>query len=294
MKLYNIKYTLTLLVIMVCVKVQGQQDPSFTMYNLNMNIINPAYAGSSDGVELTTLIRGQWLGIENAPNTQTLSISSPVGKNLGLGLSIVNDQVFIAKETDVYIDVSYKLKLSENNDLFLGLKAGASFFNTDLNSLNIQDPLYNQNVNRVNPNFGAGAYLKGKNYYVSLSVPVLLQSDRYEKEGNVVTSASDTPHIYLGAGYTFDLENDYNLKVTPSFMTRYVDGVPLSVDLTATISLLNKVEFGISHRLKESLSGLLMFKFIKEFKMGYAYEHATNDISKYSSGSHEFVFKFQF
>ncbi|WP_299108980.1 type IX secretion system membrane protein PorP/SprF [uncultured Tenacibaculum sp.] len=294
MKLYNIKYTLALLVIMVCVKVQGQQDPSFTMYNLNMNIINPAYAGANDGLELTTLIRGQWVGIKDAPSTQTLSLSYPIGKNVGLGLSIVNDQVFVTKETDVYVDFSYKLKLSESNTLFLGLKAGATFFNTDLNSLNINDPLFNQNVNRTNPNFGAGAYLKGKNYYASLSVPVLLQSKRYEKEGNVVTSASDKPHIYLGAGYTFDLQGEYKLKLTPSFMTRYVSGVPLSADLTATVSLLDKVEFGVSHRLKESFSGLLMFQFIKEFKLGYAYEHATNDISTYSSGSHEFVFKFSF
>ena len=72
---------------MVCVKVKAQQDPSFTMYNLNMNVINPAYAGSNDGLEFTTLIKGQWVGIKDAPNTQTLSISSPIGKNIGLGLS---------------------------------------------------------------------------------------------------------------------------------------------------------------------------------------------------------------
>jgi type IX secretion system PorP/SprF family membrane protein len=294
MKLYNIKYIVTALIVMLCVKVQGQQDPSFTMYNLNMNVINPAYAGSSDGLELTTMIKSQFTGIENSPSTQTLSLSSPIGKNMGLGFSIVNDQVFIAKETDVYIDFSYKLQLSESTTLFLGLKAGASFFNVDLNSLNINDPLFSENVSRINPNFGAGAYLKGDNYYASLSVPVLLKSKRYEKEGNVVTSASDKPHIYLGGGYTFDLAGDYKLKVTPSFMTRYVSGVPLSLDLTATVGLLDKVEFGVSHRLKESFSGLLMFQFIKEFKLGYAYEHATNDISKYSNGSHEFVFKFNF
>ena len=77
-------------------------------------------------------------------------------------------------------------------------------------------------------------------------------------------------------------------------MTRYVSGVPFSLDVTATVGLLDKVEFGVSHRLKESFSSLLMFQFIKEFKLGYAYEYATNDISKYSNGSHEFVFKFNF
>ena len=294
MKLYNIKYILTLIVVMLCVQVQGQQDPSFTMYQLNMNLINPAYAGSSDGLELTTMIKSQFTGIENSPSTQSLSLSSPVGRNLGLGLSIVNDQVFVAKETDVYVDFSYKLQLSESTNLFLGVKGGVSFFSVDLTSLTINDPLFNQNVNRTNPNFGAGAYLKGENYYASLSVPVLLESKRYEKEGNTVTRASDKPHIYLGAGYTFDLKNDYKLKVTPSFMTRYVSGVPLSLDVTATVGLLDKVEFGVSHRLQESFSGLLMFQFIKEFKLGYAYQHATNDISKYSNGSHEVIFKFNF
>lgn len=294
MKLKNIKYIVTSLILILWLDVKAQQDPSFTMYQLNMNIINPAYAGSEGTVQATTLIRGQWVGVKDAPSTQTLSVSAPFGKNIGVGLSIVNDQVFVAKETDVYVDFSYKLQLSESMDLFLGLKAGGSFFNVDLNSLGVNDPLFNENVNRFNPNFGAGAYLKGKNYYASLSVPVLLQSKRYEKEGNVITSASDKPHIYLAGGYTFDFENESQLKITPSFMMRYVSGVPVSFDATAMVGLFDKVEFGVSHRLKESFSGLLLFKFIKEFKLGYAYEHATNDISTYSSGSHEFVFKFSF
>lgn len=279
---------------MVCINVQGQQDPSFTMYQLNMNLINPAYAGSSDGLEFTTLIKSQFTGLNDSPSTQTLSLSSPVGKNVGLGLSIVNDQVFVSKETDVYIDFSYKLQLAESTNLFLGLKAGASFFNVDLNSLQINDPLFTENVNRTNPNFGAGAYLQGSNYYVSLSVPVLLESKRYEKEGNTITKASDKPHFYLSSGYTFDFKNESKIKITPSFMMRYVAGVPLSVDATAVVGFFDKVEFGVSHRLDESYSGLLMFQFIKEMKLGYAYEHATNDISKYSNGSHEFVFKFNF
>lgn len=294
MKLYTIKNILTIIVIMVCIKVQGQQDPSFTMYNLNMNLINPAYAGSSEGLEFTTLIKNQFTGISDSPSTQTLSLSSPVGKNVGLGLSIVNDQFFVSKETDVYIDFSYKLQLAESTNLFLGLKGGLSFFNVDLNSLKISDPLFSENVSRTNPNFGTGAYLKGNNYYVSLSVPVLLKGKRYEKEGNTITEASDKPHVYLGAGYTFDLKNENKIKITPSFMMRHVSGVPLSFDATAIVGFLDKVEVGVSHRLQESFSGLLMFQFIKEMKLGYAYEHAINDISKYSSGSHEFVFKFNF
>lgn len=293
MKLSKIKLMVVAFFMAISSLVKAQQDPSFTMYKLNMNIINPAHAGSKKGIDLTTLIRSQWVGIKEAPSTQTFSLSSPIGKNVGLGVSIVNDQIFVANETDVYVDFSYKLKTSESSSLFLGLKGGGSFFNVDLSSVGANnDPLFSQNVNRFNPNVGVGAYFKGDKYYVSLSVPVLLQSKRYEKEGNIVTSASDKPHFYFGAGYKFDFGGSYNLSVSPSFMTRYVSGVPVSLDVTAMLGLLNKVEFGVSHRLKESFSGVLLFKFIDAFKLGYVYEHAMNDLSKYSNGSHEFVFKF--
>lgn len=290
----SIKYMYATVIMLFCIKSYAQQDPSFTMYQMNMNIVNPAYAGSEENIQATMLIKSQWVGIKGAPNMQTLSISSPLGKNMGLGVSVVNDEFNVSKETDVYVDFSYKLKVSEKNSLFLGLKGGGSFFNVDLQSLQVKDPLFSKNVSQFNPNFGVGAYLKAENYYATLSVPVLLQSKRYEKEGGVVTTASDKPHFYLGGGYRFDFEGSSKMSLSPSFMMRYVNGVPLSLDFTAVVGLFDKVEFGVSHRLKESFSGLLMFQFIKQFKLGYAYEHAMNDISKYSSGSHEFILKFNF
>lgn len=294
MKLIDIKYSLLVFLGLLSISSMAQQDPSFTMYQQNMNIINPAYAGSVGGFEATALIRGQWVGIKGAPETQTLSLSTGLGSNVGLGLSIVNDRFNVANETDVYIDFSYKLQISDSSNLFLGLKGGGSFFKVDLQSLSINDPLFTENVNRFNPNFGAGAYLKGSNYYASLSVPVLLQSKRYEKEGGIVTGASDKPHVYLGGGYTFDVGGSSKLELTPSVMMRYVSGVPLTVDVTAMAKMLEKLEVGVSHRLGESFSGMLLFQFIKSLKLGYAYEHAVSDISTYSNGSHEVILKFNF
>ncbi|SOU86491.1 PorP/SprF family type IX secretion system membrane protein [Tenacibaculum dicentrarchi] len=296
MKINTLKYISLLFLAMLSSKAIAQQDPSFSLYQFNMNIINPAYVGSSETTEATAMIRSQWTGIENAPSTQTLSFSSPtvLGKNMGLGFSIVNDKFNIAKETAVSLDFSYKLPLSENQSLFLGLKAGGSFFNVELASLQINDPLFSKNISSFNPNFGVGAYLKGKNYYASLSVPTLLKSSRYQKDGNTITEASDKPHIYLSSGYIFDLDGVYNTKLTPSFMMRYVSGVPVSFDVTVITSMLEKYEIGVSHRLQESVSFFGLFKFLDHYKIGYAYEYTTTDISIYSSGSHEFVFKYRF
>ena len=87
-----------------------------------MNVINPAYVGSDNMVNWKSTIRNQWAGIPDAPQTQMFSFSSPLGKNVGMGMSIVNDKVFIENSTYVAFDFSYKLKVSERANLYFGLK----------------------------------------------------------------------------------------------------------------------------------------------------------------------------
>ena len=94
-------------------KAQAQQDPNFTLYNFNMNIINPAFAGIKDSPELNLVYRSQFLGIDDAPRTISMAYSKNVGKNLGIGISLINDKVFILKQTDVAVDISYKIQMSE-------------------------------------------------------------------------------------------------------------------------------------------------------------------------------------
>lgn len=270
----------------------AQQDPSFSLYQYNMSVVNPAYAGTNNQLELNFNFRKQWAGIEGSPQTQALNISSPINDRIGLGLTLVNDKVFVLKETDIYADFSYKLPINVDTDLFLGLKAGGSMVNIDLISLGINDPLFSEDVSKFNPNLGMGAYLKNEKYYINLSVPGLLSSNRYEKEGVLVTKATDKAHLYMGAGYLFSLSESINF--TPSFFGRLVAGAPTSFDITGMISIQEKTELGISYRLNESLSGIAMFKYLDWLQFGYAYEHTTSPVGDYSSGSHEFILKIIF
>ena len=109
------------------IEATAQQDPHYTQYMYNMNVINPAYAGSKENLAFGLLYRAQWVDIEGAPNTGTFSGHSPVGKNVGLGLSAIVDQVGPVKESNVYADFSYTLNLGGEHRLALGLKAGATF-----------------------------------------------------------------------------------------------------------------------------------------------------------------------
>ena len=288
-----INNSLIVLVLLVVNTLYAQQDPSYTLYQYNMNVINPAYAGINDYSEVNINFRSQWVNLEGSPETQSMSFGIPMSDKVGLGLSLVNDNVFVLNETDVYIDFSYKVQLAETTNLYLGLKGGGSFINIDLNALDIMnDPVFTENVSRFNPNVGIGFLLKGDKYYVNLSAPSLLKSKRYEKDGVVVANATDKLHAYLGAGYTLSLSNDIDL--TPSVMSRFVSGAPISLDITATVDLYKIIELGVSYRLDESVSGIVLIKLADWVHFGYAYEATTTDVKDYSKGTHEVLLRFKF
>lgn len=272
--------------------LSAQQDPSFSLYHHNMGIVNPAYAGAGEQMELNLGFRSQWAGIEGSPQTQSFNFSTPINDRIGLGISVVNDKVFVLKETDIYADFSYKLPINIETDLFLGLKAGGSMINIDLISLGINDPLFSEDVNKFNPNLGMGAYLKGEKYFVNISVPALLSSKRYEKEGVLVTKATDKAHFYMGAGYQFSFSE--SVDFTASTLTRIVEGAPLSIDITGLVAIQEKTEIGISYRFNESISAIAMFKYLDWFQFGYAYEHTTSPVGDYNNGSHELLLKIMF
>ena len=287
-----IAFTLTFL---LSNKAEAQQDPNFTLYNFNMNIINPAYAGTKDSPELNLVYRSQFLGIDDAPRTVSMAYSKNVGRNLGIGISLINDKVFILKQTDVAVDISYKIKLSEQTKLYFGLKAGGGFTNIDLTRAydGGDDPLFLENQDFFNPHVGAGIHVQNKNFYITVSTPNFLKGKRYEKQGNAPTVAIDNSHFYLGTGVNLSLSE--NLMVTPMFMMRNVEGVPNSYDMGAAFDIHKKVIIGMNYRVKEMISSYTLLNVSDKLKFGVAYDVTMSDLYLVDQrGSIEFIFKYQF
>jgi len=275
----------------------AQQDTNYSLYRYMMNVINPAYAGTNtERVEFISHVRNSWSGVEGAPETQSFNISFPANERLGIGLSVINDKVFIESEVDVFIDFSYRLQLSENTNLNLGLKAGGSSYNLDvlgLNGYNIRSEpsLWNVN-NKLRPNVGIGAYLKKENYFISISIPKLLNSRALIKDtSDSVIYSKDIKSTYFSGGYNFMVKD---IKFKPSVMAIYTNGAPLSVDLTAAARIINKLEIGLSYRTDNAVSGLFKIDVYDWMNIGYAYESSIrSDIINVSGGSHEFFFRLE-
>ena len=129
---------LIVLLLLVSIKSYGQQQPQFTQYMYNTIAVNPAYAGSRNALAINFLSRNQWTGIQDGPETQTLSIHSPLRNDkVGLGLSFLKDELGYESFTSAYADFSYTIKVSKKVNLAFGLKAGATYYKLMMHYLQI-------------------------------------------------------------------------------------------------------------------------------------------------------------
>lgn len=271
--------------------VFGQQDPQYTQYTYNMNVLNPAYAGSRGVASIGLLGRTQWVGLEGAPRTMTFSAHAPVGNAVGLGLSVIHDEIGPAKEDNIYADFSYTIFTGEEGRLAFGLKAGVTFLNVRHLNMVDPDPL-NMPINETSPNFGAGLMYYNNRFYAGLSAPNFLETRHLEKEAGIVSTASERMHYFLTAGYVFDVAD--NLKLKPSTMIKATSGAPLSVDLSLNLLVDERIEIGLSHRFDDSISGLVGFQVNDDFRIGYAYDYTTTRFGDFNAGTHEILLLFDF
>ena len=260
---------------------QAQQDPQYTQYMYNMNVVNPAYAGSKENLSIGLLYRDQWSGLDGAPKSFTFSAHSPVGEKTGLGLSAISDEIGPVKETNVYADFSYTLNLGATTKLAFGIKAGATFHDVNLTSLQLDDsadPAFASNINNTYPNVGAGVLLYGDNYYIGLSAPNFLKSTHLDADPDGREYGNEEMHYFATAGYVFQLGE--NLKFKPSTLVKASFESPLSFDVNANFLFYDRFEIGASYRYEDAISGLVGVRATDWMHIGFAYDNSISDIDE--------------
>jgi type IX secretion system PorP/SprF family membrane protein len=281
------------------VNLQAQQAPHYSQYMYNMNVMNPAYAGSKESLSGGILYRQQWVGLQGAPKTATLSIHSPVGKNVGLGLSVISDKIGPVEENNIYGDFSYTLNLGGSQRFALGLKAGFTMHRIGLfseigNGYTQQagDIAFSENSSSANFNIGTGLFYYSEKYYLALSIPNMLSSIHLNvaRNGQEYKFGSATQHYFFNGGYVFNLSD--NVKFKPSFMMKSAIKVAPSVDVSSNFLFYEKFEAGASYRLNDSFGGMVNFAISPSIKIGYAYDYIVSDLKINSPSSHEIMLLF--
>lgn len=290
-KIYSIAFML-----LITSVTFAQQLPQFTQYMFNTVSINPAYAGSRETLSAVGLHRSQWVGIQGGPQTQTLSVHTPLrNEKIGLGISVINDEVGFENFQYFYGDFSYTIRTGANHELAFGLKAGITAYNLDgdYQASQSNDPLIFGFQDRLDFNVGAGVYWHSDRWYLGLSSPRILTNE-YTGQGQF--QALERVSYYFTGGYVFDLSD--NIKLKPSTLLKATNGAALSFDVSANFLFNEKFWIGGGYRINNetsALGGIVDFQISRQLRIGYAYEQelANSGLRRFSNGTHEILLMFE-
>ena len=288
-----IKRLVVLVFVLISANSFGQQDPQYTHYMYNTLSVNPAYAGQRETLSVVGLHRSQWVGIDGAPQTQTLSVHSPLrNERLGLGLNIVSDALGPARENFIDANFSYTLPLNANDlKLSFGVKGGLHILNTDWSKGRFRDtdPNFQNNLSLTSPMIGAGLYMHTRKWYLGFAIPNFLETDHYDDFQESV--ATERMHFYFIGGYVFNLSETLELK--PAFLVKGVSGAPIIADVSANFWYKKNLTAGLAWRWDDSVSALVGLQVTPGMFVGYGYDITTTGLNNYNSGTHEITLRFE-
>lgn len=292
--LFYLKRTLIIIVLgLVTWHSTAQQRPQFTQFMYNNLVINPAYAGAEEVLSLTVLNRNQWSGVEKAPTTQSFSAHTLVKKkNIGLGLTIINDRIGVHKNISVLTNYAYHIRMGKESTLSMGLQVGITNLKSDYASLsgNSNDPNLAKSINETMLDFGTGIYFRSQRLHIGVSTPELLS--KTVQLNDTLSIDIRKVNIFGYARYRLALSNLFELE--PGVMVKYFPDVPVSYDLNLNFIYRRALTVGVSYRVKESVDLLLKFQLTPQLQFGYAYDFPINYITNLSNGSHELMINYQF
>ncbi len=276
--------------------LSAQQEDAFAQFMYYKQAMNPAQTGSSQGINITGLVRNQWIGLSGAPKWQSLLFSMPLLNNrVGVGGNIYRHTVGITQITGLDGSYAYRLPVPRGF-LSFGLQTSVRFMQQNFGLVTGTQPIEQDESIPVGlqskylPNFGAGVYYESKRAYVGLSVPRLLRSNiDFSDKGQLITR--ETQHYYFMAGANIPLGEAWELN--PQTLWRYLPNAPFDADINLSAIFKKKISGGLSYRIGSETAivstGLQMGDHLH---LGMAFEASFSDIQKYNSGTAEVIIRY--
>ena len=284
----NFLIILASLILSSIINLKAQVDFHYSQYAFNPYVINPAYAGTGEALEISSSFRKQWFGVQGSPFSNVLTAHAPLSnKSIGLGLIIANDKIGVHNNFNVSTSYSYKIKLRNKNMLSMGLQGGiyqhTSNYSEILESLqNNNDPVFNELApNNTRATFGTGLFYYSKRFYTGISLLNL--------ETNKVF---DNVHAFFTAGGVFEISDNFIWQ--PGVLIRNNNNSTFSTEVLSNFVLNKVLWLGASYRTFSSLNLLSQIQVTPQIRVGYSYDISTNGVNTAGAGTHEIMLKYRF
>ena len=278
----------------------AQQLPQFTSYQLSPFLYNPAFAGVDGTTQLNAVIRNQWSGVREAPQTDIINGYGLLrNEKMGLGATAFKDVAGADSRRGITLSYAYHLRVKNDMSLSLGLSAGFLQYRLDhtiINPYDDGDPVFNSPVlSSVVPTATFGAYLYADNFYASVALPQLLSSTftvKDEYNDNSLIEGGLTNHIFVGGGYIKDINDAFTIE--PSLLLMLSSPAPASVELMTKLTYKDLLWTALSYRFNDAACMYIGVDIDERFYVAYAHDFVTSELSTVTSGTNEFKLGFRF
>lgn len=282
-------------ILLVAGSVSAQHIPLQSQYMFNAVALNPAFTGSEEAFSVVGSYRAQWVGIDGAPTTQSITAHAPL-KNTksAIGLQVYADQIGVDNNTGIFASYAYRMQFT-NARLSLGLSGGVNFLRSYSSRLQVNDDndelLVSDSPLGVLPDFSFGAHYNTNKYFVAFSVPMFM-THSYVANAFETTNDFANYNMILGGGASFRLNDGTVLK--PSTLIKYHADAKIQFDINVMAQFNDVISAGISYRTQEAIIGLVEYSATKQLGIMYSFGMPLNSLSQFTYGSHEISLKYSF
>lgn len=175
----------------------------------NYYLIHPSMAGAANCTKLRITARKQWLGQDDSPSLQTLSLNGKIGQRSGVGIILFNDKNGYHSQKGIKLTYAHHILFSRNeidlNQLSFGINARVIQNQLDESSFEEYDPIISGNIQQYsNFNIDLGASYNYLNFYAHATVQSVI-----EKKREIYTEfeTDNLKKYLLSAGYVFGNKN---------------------------------------------------------------------------------------
>jgi type IX secretion system PorP/SprF family membrane protein len=302
----NLRRFLLLILFGSCIGVHSQElnSPQLSQYLAdNAFVLAPTYAGIGDHVKVRMNGLTQWIGIKDAPMTESLAADVRVGNRNGIGVFLYNDRNGYTVQHGARLSFAHHLTLDRYDEEYLsfGLSYNFNQFRIQVEKFTNTPGAISTVGNNVlddrstsNHNVDVGIMYRINKFYASLNASNLL--DKNLTSFNPLFEPNQLRNYYLFTGYRYSKNKNSRLEYEPSVLyKRFESDGRSETDFNLKVRVYNFEDYfygGLNYRFLNDQIGkpLYIAPFMgfkkNNFYFAYSVQVILNEILAYSYGTH--------
>lgn len=307
-KLFRLLLIWSLLIVFIDTAT-AQQMPVYSQYTFNGFLLNPAVAGSEGYTAINLSSRQQWMGIEGAPSTQSISIQTRLMKRnyiqsnasvrkryrpllrsgkVGLGAYIYHDRIGLSNQTGVQLTYAYHIA-GATSQFSMGLTLSVFQYKLNTGELRLPDAadklINNDALSMTIPDANVGIYYTNQSLFIGFSAFNLTRAAIMFGNYRSTDFRLERQYNLIG-GFKYDMNEAYTLE--PSVYLKVSEQWKPQSDFMLKLIYDRKFWLGAGYRYGNTFIGTIGVK-LDRFYVGYSYDYSANSLTYYSYGTHELM-----